>query len=368
MIVRWLPVEANGEVAARAVLDLPAHPSLPKVHQTGKTGAAAFVAMEFPDGRLLATVLDERLPPQELRRVGADIAGALAELHSQGICHGELSADSVLLLSDQRAILWDVPLVVVNRLTDRRGEERAIGQLVRMAPFLPPERARGGAASTAADVYALAAVLCLAGGGRQPPSTSTLGTVYQLASGQWTPSVPESAPGDFQALLRQMLNADPALRPTARQVADALAGPPGSIVRLMPILEAQTEPFHQSDLPFVSGLTDLSAVTDLTAAPRSVQGWFRVGGVAVLALVAAALFTGLGFYLGGELRGRQVRDGLASGPRADVSDLLAPLPGRVEAESGPALAPPEVAPLEGASAPPAKPKAATAVGKPAPPR
>ena len=165
LAVRWLPLEANGENAVRACAKLPEHPTLPRVHQTGQMDGKAFLAMEFPDGQLLATQMGEPLAGDPLLEMGAQLADALATIHSQSVFHGELSAESVLLAKG-KAYLWDMPLVIANRLTDRRGEERLMHQLVRTAPFLSPERARGAAPSAEGDVYGLAAVMCLAGGAK----------------------------------------------------------------------------------------------------------------------------------------------------------------------------------------------------------
>src|SRR6185295_11162217 len=123
--------------------------------------------MDFPDGRLLATMLGEPVSGELLLDIGAQLSDALATIHSQGVVHGELSAESVLLARG-KAYLWDMPLVIANRITDRRGEERLMHMLVRTAPFLSPERARGGAPSAESDVYALAAVMCLAAGAKPP--------------------------------------------------------------------------------------------------------------------------------------------------------------------------------------------------------
>ncbi|MBI3182736.1 MAG: protein kinase [Myxococcales bacterium] len=237
--VRWLPLDANGDAAARAMSQLPSHPTLPRIHQTGRMGSAAFVAMDFPDGVLLSTMLGEPFSALHLGRIGADIADVLATIHSQGVFHGELSADSLLLRQDKKAVLWDMPLVIANRLTDRRGEERLMALMVRMAAFLSPERAQGMPPSAAADVYALGAVLCLAAGGRAPAAATTLATIHQLATGKWTPEVPQSQPPVMRGLMRQMVHPDPLARPSAREVAELLSRPPQQMPTIpeMPALE-----------------------------------------------------------------------------------------------------------------------------------
>jgi hypothetical protein len=228
LAVRWLPLEANGEAAVKACAKLPEHPALPLIRQTGHMGDKAYVAMDFPDGRLLATMLGEPVSGELLLDIGAQLADALATIHSQRVYHGELSAESVLLAKG-KAYLWDMPLVIANRLTDRRGEERLMHMLVRTAHFLPPERACGGGASAEGDVYSLAAVMCIAAGARLPQAQSTLGIVYKIANHEWAPEVPAMFREPYRSLLLRMLDTEPGVRPTAREVADLLAKPVAGI-------------------------------------------------------------------------------------------------------------------------------------------
>lgn len=220
MAVRWLPLEANGDAAVRACEKLPRHPMLPRIRQVGQVGSAAYVAMDFPDGQLLSTRVGEAFAQNELTRMGGHIADALATIHQQGVFHGELSAESVLL-SGERALLWDMPLVIANRLTDRRGEERLMQQLVKTAHYLSPERARGAAASSQGDIYALGAVLAVAAGASLSTG-STLSVVHSVATYNWSPDVPHHLAAPFKELLERMLSPEPQARPSAAEVSQQL--------------------------------------------------------------------------------------------------------------------------------------------------
>ncbi|MCC6337167.1 MAG: protein kinase [Myxococcales bacterium] len=235
MAVRWLPLDANGDAAVKACAKLPEHPRLPRIRQTGQVGSSAFVAMDFPEGALLSTRVGERLEVDEVIRLGSQLACALATVHAQGVVHGEMSCDSVLLVAPDHAYLWDMPLVIANRLTDRRGENRLMQNLVKTAPFLAPERARGEGASQASDVYALGAVLCVAAGAPLPVASTTLGVVNQVATGAWTPRVPMVLPEPYRSTLALMVSEDPSARPPADEVAAIFAElPPAASLPTVP--------------------------------------------------------------------------------------------------------------------------------------
>jgi hypothetical protein len=251
LAVRWLPLEANGDAAVKACEKLPAHPTLPRIHQTGAVGTSAFVAMDFPEGQVLGAMVGDRLDIDVVIRIGAQLSDALATIHEQGVVHGELSSESVLLVPPDRAYLWDMPLVIANRMTDRRGENRLMQNLPRTAAYLAPERAKGSGASAEGDVYSLGAVLCVVAGAPLPNASTTLGVVHQVATGEWTPRVPNTIPDPWRSMLTRMVSVDPSQRPTAREVSQVFAKAPQPamlptvpempVVRLPPELRAAAE-------------------------------------------------------------------------------------------------------------------------------
>lgn len=296
LAVRWLPLDANGDAAAKACTELPIHPTLPRIVQTGQVGGAAFVAMDFPEGKLLSTMVGggERLDVELVIRVGAQLADALATMHSsvdglltsahgEGMMHGELSPESVLVVPADRAYLWDMPLVIANRMTDRRGEHRLMQNLVKTAPYLSPERACGGGVTREADVYALGAILCVSAGAPLPSTATTLGVVHQIATQAWVPRVPSTLPDPWRSTVQRMISPDPAQRPTAREVAQIFADlpqpsalptvPEFPAVRLPPALLAVADAMRASVPSPVSVVVSPSASleSDEAVAPAKVE-------------------------------------------------------------------------------------------------
>lgn len=281
LAVRWLPLEANGDAAVKACEKLPLHPTLPRIHQTGSVGTSAFVAMDFPEGQVLSALVEDRLDIDIVIRIASQLSDALATVHDQGVVHGEISTESVLLVPPDRAYLWDMPLVIANRMTDRRGENRLMQNLPRTAAYLAPERAKGSGASMAGDVYALGTVLCAVAGAPLPTAQTTLGVVHLVSSGEWTPRVPSTIPDPWRSMLVRMVASDPSLRPSAREVATAFAKPPAPAmlptvpempaVRLPPELMAAAEALARKPSvdtgtePGASAAADAAVVAEVKA-------------------------------------------------------------------------------------------------------
>jgi hypothetical protein len=277
LAVRWLPLEANGDAAVKACEKLPVHPTLPRIHQTGAVGTSAFVAMDFPEGQVLSALVEDRLDIDIVIRIASQLSDALATVHDQGVVHGEISTESVLLVPPDRAYLWDMPLVIANRMTDRRGENRLMQNLPRTAAYLAPERAKGSGASMSGDVYSLGALLCAVAGAPMPTAQTTLGVVHLVASGEWTPRVPTTIPDPWRSVLVRMVSSDPSERPSAREVAVAFAKPPAPAmlptvpempaVRLPPELMAAAEalarkPVDTATEPGAAAAADAAVVAE----------------------------------------------------------------------------------------------------------
>ncbi|MFT3841315.1 MAG: protein kinase [Myxococcaceae bacterium] len=217
--LREIPLEAMGEMAVNALGRLPHHPVLPNVIGSGRDGDNAWVALEFPAGKLLSSV-GRALDPLSWARVGSAVASALAAAHESEVVHGELSNDSVLI-AGERVLLYDLPLVVANRLTDRRSEARLLALLPQLISYLSPERIRGDEPSPASDVYSLGVLLCIAAGSEQAPGATALERIHRVSTLAWRPALPPHLVPQH-ALLNRMLAADPAKRPAMSEVAAEL--------------------------------------------------------------------------------------------------------------------------------------------------
>ncbi len=204
------------EARAAARLD---HPHITHVYDYGEVGmdgqTVQYLVMELLSGPTLAARLRTGpLEITEVAKIGAEVADALASAHGRGVIHRDITPGNVMLTPTGTKLL-DFGISTVAGDAAMTAAGRTLGT----PAYLAPERIAGRAATPAADVYALAAVLTHALTGH---------TVYQ---GNWSAQahahlhdepVLDDVPTDLVSLVRACLAKDPQVRPTAAEVALAL--------------------------------------------------------------------------------------------------------------------------------------------------
>ncbi|MFK0257660.1 protein kinase [Streptomyces sp. NPDC090445] len=176
-----------------------------------------WMATLFIDAPTLAERVRERvLDPAELTRLAAGLAEALRDIHRAGVVHRDLKPSNVLMAPDGvRVIDFGISRPADS---DLRTET---GKLIGTPPFMAPEQfQRPREVGSAADVFALGAVLVHAATGRGPfDSDSHYLVAYQVVHGEpdLTGLPPQLAP-----VIARCLSKDPAERPTADALISAM--------------------------------------------------------------------------------------------------------------------------------------------------
>jgi hypothetical protein len=193
----------------------------------GSAGEPAFLVMELINGpSLAAQIAQGPLTEPDTREIAAQIAGALAYVHSQHMVHRDIKPANILLGADSttadatggtlRARLSDFGIVRLLGSEHLTSADFMIGT----ASYLAPEQARGAEVGPPADVYALGLVLIEALTGRRSYEGPALEAV--LARLDRSPEIPAGLPQPWPDLLPAMTATDPAVRPSAAEVARTL--------------------------------------------------------------------------------------------------------------------------------------------------
>ncbi|MFD5148844.1 serine/threonine-protein kinase [Streptomyces sp. NPDC058401] len=176
-----------------------------------------WMATLFIDAPTLSErVREQVLEARELARLAAGLAEALRDIHRAGVVHRDLKPSNVLMDPDGvRVIDFGISRPADS---DLRTET---GKLIGTPPFMAPEQfQRPREVGTAADVFALGAVLVYAATGRGPFDSDS----HYLVAYQVVHSEPDltGLPERLAPLVAQCLAKDPAERPSADALIVAL--------------------------------------------------------------------------------------------------------------------------------------------------
>lgn len=292
-------VHREGRAAARAEREAAAamrlrHPRCLRAYDVGHDSRAVYIVYEYVPGRTLreamrAGALDDRTTIE----AAAQILDGLAHAHANGIVHRDVKPANVILLEgDEVSVrLLDFGLA----LMDEAETLTAAGDVPGTLAYVPPERLGGDEATPASDVWAVGVILWEALAGGHPFwKSSVLESAKAIEDG--APPLKAVRPDLPQALIDTVdraLALDPAARPTAAELADALRG-------------SARKPRSKKDVrPDVAGLADRM----LTPALATAAAW----------LGAAAM----PFYPGGWAPGLGLAAGAAAVLRPRVGAALA---------------------------------------------
>lgn len=139
---------------------------VPRFAASGSLAKVPYIAMEFVAGVGLAEMTGRApLPPDEVARIGGEIAKALAALHRQKVVHLDLKPENIIL-AERGAVLLDFGLARHAELPDVLGEESSVP--MGTAAYISPEQVLGERSDPASDLFALGCILYQLVTGEEP--------------------------------------------------------------------------------------------------------------------------------------------------------------------------------------------------------
>ncbi|WP_083905393.1 serine/threonine-protein kinase [Nocardia transvalensis] len=224
----------EGRIAARLH-----HQNAVTVFDVAEEDGQPWLVMEFVDAQSLAALMRDKGPldPQQVARIGAKVAAALAVAHDAGIVHRDVKPANILVAENGTVKITDF------------GISRAVGDvtvtstgfLAGTPAYLSPEVARGENPEPVSDVFALGSTLYAAVEGTPPfgEGDNPLALLHSVVRAQVPPPQRAEALGP---VLMELLAADPGNRPTMREAQTALAAvaegraapPPKAATKILP--------------------------------------------------------------------------------------------------------------------------------------
>ena len=213
------------------------HPNVVGVYDIIEEGDRPSIVMELVPFRSLrdAVAEDGPMTPAEAARVGLSVLAALRAVHEVGVVHRDVKPANILLGPDGRVVLADFGIA-------KAADSPALtisGVLLGSPSYLAPERARGGRAGAAADMWALGASLFAAVEGHPPfERDGVLASLTAVVADELEPS-PHAGP--LWPVIEGLLLKDPAARLDAAGAEQMLHG------IVAPGVPSPTEPDHAQE-------------------------------------------------------------------------------------------------------------------------
>ena len=173
------------------------HPNLITIHDIGREGDVAYMAMELLEGtELREMVAKGRLPLPFALDVVAQVADGLAHAHEHGVVHRDIKPANIMIMRDRRAKIMDFGIARV-RVSDIRTQT---GAILGSPKYLSPEQAAGEPADFRSDIFSLGVVLHELAAGEPPFFASSVAQLLQQITTA-TPRPPSAANPAIPAVL-----------------------------------------------------------------------------------------------------------------------------------------------------------------------
>jgi hypothetical protein len=204
------------------------HPHVIRIHEVVETEELLFLVMELHPGGDLADRMARGgpLPPAEVRRLAAQLCGALEAAHRAGVVHRDIKPQNVLVGPDPAALdvrLCDFGLA---RVADSAGLTTR-STVLGTPEYMAPEVIVDGYADPRSDVYSVGALLFEAATGRLPFRADTPFQLMRRHVEEVPPrprDLTPDLPPAIDAAIARALSKEPLDRfATAAELASAIA-------------------------------------------------------------------------------------------------------------------------------------------------
>lgn len=199
------------------------HPNIVAIFEYGEEQGLPYLAMEYIQGQDLKHYLKEktRLDVGTALRIIIQVLNALGYAHEQGIVHGNIKPDNVIVLTDESVKVTDFSFTRLDESNITR-----YGLVIGMSDYMAPEQLTGGPITPATDLYASGLILFeLLSGHKLFTGRTPKEIIKQILYGTLRDNVElnPQAPVALQGVLYKALAKDPGERfQSAKEFSSAL--------------------------------------------------------------------------------------------------------------------------------------------------
>ncbi len=175
------------------------HPGVMKVYPNPDR-SRVYMVMEWIDGRLLRTILNEekKLPVALAVKLTGAICEALEHLHAHGVVHRDLKPENIMV--DEQDHIRLIDFGIAANAGSRRLTFAKFSPSMGTPDYISPEQVRGKRGDARSDIYSTGVML------------------YEMLTGR----VPFSGPNPFAVMNERLMNAPPAPRSLEKSISKQL--------------------------------------------------------------------------------------------------------------------------------------------------
>ena len=219
----WIPeIAGDPHRLARLLEDAAAaarlsHPNIATLWDVGEADGQTYLAYEFVAGnRLRDEAGGVAMHPRRALDIAIQIADGVSDAHANGVIHGDLRPDTVMVTGKGSAKILDFGMAQWTRggaLRDRAAAEFETmpAEAVSILAYLSPEQALGGAVDARTDVFSVAVIAYELVTGMNPFSAATASQTIMNVIQSHVPAPSEvnpAVPKDLDAVLGHALAPD----------------------------------------------------------------------------------------------------------------------------------------------------------------
>ncbi len=185
------------------------HPNIVTIHDVGRSGDLAYIAMEFLSGRTLRDILDSGvvLPLERIAKIAIEIANGLAFAHANHVVHRDIKPGNIMVLDNNSVKIADFGVALLPN-----SAHTMLGTVLGSPKYMSPEQITGKSADGRSDIFSLGVVLYEMLTGRPPFDGDSLEKILDqvLHSAPPLPStfIPD-LPHGFDRIVARAMAKDP---------------------------------------------------------------------------------------------------------------------------------------------------------------
>ena len=234
--IKVLSKELSGDASLRDRFEREAktisslnHPNICALYDLGHHEGSEFLVMEYLQGDTLADRIQRgALPPDQVTRIGGEIANALDRAHKQGIVHRDLKPGNIMLTKSGVKLLdfglakllatsgsnssVTLGMTTATSLATQQKPLTQEGTILGTFQYMSPEQLEGKDTDARSDIFALGAILYeMATGHRAFDGTSRASVIAAILDREPTPMsvIQPLTPFSLERVVRACLAKDP---------------------------------------------------------------------------------------------------------------------------------------------------------------